>query len=139
MARSDQTNNPDWKTLGFDRKPTARWRCPTAPIGFRWGESGKWNIEEKDARDGADAPLALTLAETRDARACRWRFPISAAPRRQAFHADRSRRRAGAQPAGAPADDAGRARCYVATVFDLLVGNYGIDRGFGGGNVADEL
>ena len=24
----------------------------------------------------------------------------------------------------------------VATVFDLLVGNYGIDRGFGGGNVA---
>jgi nitrate reductase / nitrite oxidoreductase, alpha subunit len=31
-------------------------------IGFRWGELGKWNIEPKNAADGSEVTLTLSLA-----------------------------------------------------------------------------
>ena len=35
---------------------------PHGSIGFRWGEQGKWSIEPKNAADGSDVTLTLTLA-----------------------------------------------------------------------------
>jgi nitrate reductase / nitrite oxidoreductase, alpha subunit len=37
---------------------------PLGSIGFRWGEKGKWNLEEREGR--RRHPLALTLAERHD-------------------------------------------------------------------------
>ena len=38
---------------------------PGGTIGFRWGESGKWNLEEKDAA-GKPTKLRLSLADIKD-------------------------------------------------------------------------
>src|SRR5690606_25120166 len=47
-------NNPAWKTVAFD-DASDRVVLPHGSIGFRWGETGqgagKWNLEQKDARD----------------------------------------------------------------------------------------
>ncbi|OYW97229.1 MAG: nitrate reductase subunit alpha, partial [Caulobacter vibrioides] len=42
-----ETNNPDWKTVALD-DTTGQVVVPNGSIGFRWGEDGKWNLEEKD-------------------------------------------------------------------------------------------
>jgi nitrate reductase alpha subunit len=128
-----QTNNPAWKTLGFDRTDGSL-VVPNGSVGFRWGESGKWNIEEKDARDGRDASLALSLADGSDA-VVPVAFPYFGGRAPEAFHAtdhdDVIERHLPARKV-----TTSNGEVLVATVFDLLVGNYGIDRGFGGGNVA---
>ena len=38
---------------------------PRGSIGFRWGEKGKWNLEEKDSRGNA-VELRLSLAPVKD-------------------------------------------------------------------------
>ena len=43
-----ETNNPEWKTVAID-EATGQLVVPQGSIGFRWGEQGKWNLEEKDA------------------------------------------------------------------------------------------
>jgi nitrate reductase alpha subunit len=59
-----QENNPDWKTIGID-DATGNPVVPTGSIGFRWGEQGKWNLEEKDA-DGAEVKLRVGLKGAHD-------------------------------------------------------------------------
>ena len=39
---------------------------PAGSIGFRWGEKGKWNLEEKDGRDGSEVRLRLSLINASD-------------------------------------------------------------------------
>ncbi len=51
-----QANNPEWKTLAFDE--AGKVVLPNGSIGFRWGpegraDTGKWNLEDKEARHGA--------------------------------------------------------------------------------------
>jgi nitrate reductase alpha subunit len=129
----DQANNPEWKTLGFDRHSNAL-VAPNGSIGFRWGESGKWNIEEKDARNGAAAELTLSLADgPHDLTAVA--FPYFGGEAPHDFHAtDHAEILERQIPVREIATKDGPV--LVATVFDLLTGNYGIDRGFGGSNVA---
>ena len=129
-----QKNNPDWKTLAFD-ETSGRIVVPRGSIGFRWGEEEKcWNLEDKDA-EGKDVRLALTRVDNADevsdvafpyfggggndfwTRTDHESIQLRRVPIRHVTLADGSTAR-------------------VATVFDLLVANYGIDRGLGGGNVA---
>ncbi|MBO8044442.1 molybdopterin-dependent oxidoreductase, partial [Pseudomonas aeruginosa] len=56
-----EANNPDWKTLAYDEN-SGQIVVPNGSIGFRWGEKGRWNIEEK-ASNGADTRLRLSLSE----------------------------------------------------------------------------
>ncbi|MDE0718897.1 MAG: molybdopterin-dependent oxidoreductase, partial [Rhodospirillaceae bacterium] len=60
-----QSNNPDWKTVAIDENRGDAPVCPVGSIGFRWGESGKWNIEEKDGADGTETKLRLSLIDIR--------------------------------------------------------------------------
>jgi nitrate reductase / nitrite oxidoreductase, alpha subunit len=41
-----QTANPDWKTVGYDAASDTI-VVPNGSIGFRWGNDGTWNLEEK--------------------------------------------------------------------------------------------
>jgi nitrate reductase / nitrite oxidoreductase, alpha subunit len=41
-----QTTNPDWKTVGYDAA-SDKIVVPNGSIGFRWGNDGTWNLEEK--------------------------------------------------------------------------------------------
>ncbi len=52
-----ETNNPDWKTVAYD-EASGQIVAPNGSIGFRWGEEGKWNLEQR--AKGAEANLRLS-------------------------------------------------------------------------------
>ena len=48
----DEANNPEWKTVAYD-EATGEIVVPNGSVGFRWGEKGKWNLEERDSKQPA--------------------------------------------------------------------------------------
>jgi len=127
-----ETNNPDWKTVAVDGK-SGDVVTPHGSVGFRWGEQGKWNLEEK-ASGGSDTNLLLTFANAHD-ELTEVAFPYFGNRQHDYFHGtdhpDVLERRL---PVRRFALKDGET--LVATVFDLFCANYGLDRGFGGSNVA---
>jgi nitrate reductase alpha subunit len=59
-----EAGNPEWKTVAFDEM-TGATVVPNGSVGFRWGETGKWNLEERESK-GRVTRLRLTLADTKD-------------------------------------------------------------------------
>ena len=107
---------------------------PTGSIGFRWGEQGKWNIEEKEAVGAGATKLRLSLIDAKDGVAA-VAFPYFGGIEHEHFsnnpQADVLVRNVPVKKLRLAEGDT-----YVATVFDLLVANYGVDRGLGGEHVA---
>ena len=129
----DESNNPEWKTLAFDEQGD-QLTVPRGSIGFRWGEKGKWNIEEKNSA-GQETRLRLSLQAFNDGVAS-VSFPYFGGVEHESFTASKF-------------DDilqrnipvkhltlADGQTWAVATVYDLLLAQYGVDRGFGGEYVA---
>ena len=48
-GRLGEETNTDWKTVAIDSASGAV-VVPQGSIGYRWGASGKWNLEEKDGK-----------------------------------------------------------------------------------------
>jgi len=127
-----ETNNPEWKTVAID-EASGNVVVPLGSVGFRWGEKGKWNLEDK-ASDEAEVKLRLSLSgltdETADVA-----FPYFGNIEHEHFassdHASVLERKVPVKRVALADGDA-----LVATVYDLFLANYGVDRGFGGGNVA---
>jgi nitrate reductase alpha subunit len=133
-----QANNPEWKTLAFD-EASGDLCLPNGSIGFRWGEQGanvgKWNIEQKEARDGRAVTLRLSLVDAAD-EVVPVAFPYFGGIAHEHFaHSEHAPLQMRNVPARRISLGDGR-QALVATVFDLMAANYGIDRGLGGGNVA---
>ena len=130
-----EDNNPDWKTVAFD-EATGRVVVPKGSVGFRWGESGKWNLEEKES-GGADTVLRLSLADVKDEFA-EVAFPYFGNIANEHFthtdHASVLERRVPVKRLKLVDGET-----LVATVHDLFIANYGVDQGFGGSNVATSL
>ncbi len=129
-----QTNNPDWKTVAMDGA-TGQIVAPTGSVGFRWGEQGKWNLEAKDA-DGKETKLRLSFILDQDHDdAVEVGFPYFGNREHDHFkgtdHPDVLVRRVPIREIETKEGSA-----LVATVFDLFVANYGLDRGLGGEQVA---
>ncbi|MEQ9640852.1 MAG: nitrate reductase subunit alpha [Alphaproteobacteria bacterium] len=130
-----QTGNADWKTVAIDRD-TGQLVVPRGSVGFRWGEEqGKWSLEARDG-EGNDAHLRLTnIAEADRDEVVEVGFPYFGNKNHDAFQGtddpDVLPRRV---PAKRLALKDGEA--LVASVFDLFVANYGVDRSLGGDNVA---
>ena len=113
---------------------------PHGSIGYRWGQKeggdlGKWNLEAKEGAAGAEAKLALSLIDARD-EVEPVAFPYFGGIEHEVFRnndqgADILLRNVPVKKLALADGEA-----LVATVFDLLCANYGIDRGLGGGNVA---
>ncbi|CAK0749610.1 nitrate reductase A subunit alpha [uncultured Gammaproteobacteria bacterium] len=125
-------NNPDWKTVAIDEQ-SGKIVVPGGSIGFRWGEKGKWNLEEKNAA-GVETKLRLSLIDARDDVAAVG-FPYfggRAAP--QFVSTDHNEIQLRNVPVKKVMLKDGET--LVASVFDLFVANHGIDRGLGGDNVA---
>src|SRR5690606_13095314 len=59
-----ETNNPDWKCVGLDEL-SGELVAPLGASGHRWGEQGKWNLEEKDGK-GRKIRLCTTMAGKED-------------------------------------------------------------------------
>ena len=127
-----ETNNPEWKTVAFDETSESV-VVPRGSVGFRWGEKGKWNLEEKDS-DGRDTSLRLSLAMAKD-KFADVGFPYFGNREHDHFagtdHPDVLVRKVPARKVKLKDGEA-----LVATVFDLFVANYGLERGFGDPNVA---
>ncbi|MBU6298317.1 MAG: nitrate reductase subunit alpha, partial [Alphaproteobacteria bacterium] len=120
-----ESNNPEWKTVAFDENDGVV--VPNGSVGFRWGEQGKWNLEE-------EAPLALSTIEQRDA-VLPVAFPYFGSRHHDYFtgtaHDEVLLRNVPVRRVNLADGEA-----YAATVFDLMCANYGVDRGLGGANVA---
>lgn len=57
-------NNPEWKTVAFNTN--GEMVAPNGSIGFRWGEKGKWNLEQRDGKTGEETELQLSLLGSQD-------------------------------------------------------------------------
>jgi nitrate reductase alpha subunit len=128
-----ETNNPEWKTLGIDEHSGAI-TVPTGSIGFRWGESGKWNIEEKDS-SGRETRLRLSLAEANDG-FVDVGFPYFGGIEHEKWNAVKVEDVLQKRIPIRRIILADGSEAEVATVYDLLLAQYGLDRGFGGAHVA---
>jgi nitrate reductase alpha subunit len=128
-----ETNNPDWKTVAVD-DATGKVVVPTGSIGFRWGENGRWNLENRDAANNAEFKARLSLIEDNDGIAG-IAFPYFGNREHAHFtatkHDDFLVRNVPVKKVQLKDGET-----LVATVFDLFAANYGIDRGLGGENVA---
>ncbi|MBB3933376.1 nitrate reductase alpha subunit [Kaistia hirudinis] len=126
-----EINNPEWKTVAIDEASGAL-VAPLGSVGYRWGESGKWNLEEKDGA-GRDTRLKLSLAGDEVAAVD---FPYFGRRASEHFVAtDHPEILTRNVPVMTIATAEG-GTATVATVYDLMMANYGLDRGFGGDNVA---
>jgi nitrate reductase alpha subunit len=131
-----QTNSPEWKTVGLDEmtgKPVA----PQGSIGYRWGpqveaDLGKWNLEQKDGASGLEVKLALSLLERRDD-ALPVAFPYFGGAPHEHFPANDQGGDVLVRKVPAKTLRTADGDVYVATVFDLLCANYGVDRGLSDG------
>ena len=137
----DQSNNPDWKTVGYDE--LGQVTLPNGSIGFRWGTDGRpdqglWNLENKDARTGNDVKLKLSVIEDGEQPhdVADVAFPYFGGVHAPNFTAndqggDVMVRRVPVSHLELDGHEV-QGRVMVATVFDLLAANYGIDRGLPG-------
>lgn len=123
-----------WKTLARD-EASDRVVVPRGSIGFRWSEErGHWNLEPKDS-DGQDIRLELSQLDSRD-EAAGVAFPyFGGGGNAHWAHTEHDPIQVRNVPVRRMTLADGR-EVRVATVFDLMVANYGIDRGLGGDNVA---
>ncbi len=109
--------------------------APNGSIGFRWGEKGKWNLEQRDGGNGADVELSLSLLGKHD-EVAEVGFPY--------FGGDST-----AHFASVELDNvlmhklpvkrlqlADGSTALVTSVYDLTMANYGLDRGLGDDNCA---
>ncbi|QIE56184.1 nitrate reductase subunit alpha [Pikeienuella piscinae] len=128
-----QKNNPDWKTVAWDEKK-GEIVVPNGSIGFRWGEDGKWNLEEKAGRANTRLRLSQVAEENRDD-VVGVDFPYFGGAARGPFvkteHPEILTRNVPVRRIQTTEGEA-----LVATVFDLFCANYGVDRGLGGEWVA---
>ncbi|HXE89429.1 MAG TPA: nitrate reductase subunit alpha [Terriglobales bacterium] len=117
--------NGDWKFLMWDAKAN-RPKMPMGSVGFRWGkEKGKWNLLLKDGVDGSEIDPVLTFLGKSD-EVVRVQF--------EDFGGGRKLSRA--VPARRVQTAAGET-VLVATVYDLLMAQYGVARGLEGEYPAD--
>src|SRR3546814_322031 len=129
-----ETNNPEWKTVALDEK-SGEVVAPSRSAGFRWGEKGKWNLEEKDGQ-GKETRLRLTnILDADHDEVAEVAFPYFGNREHDHFkgtdHPDVLMRRVPVREL-----DLADGKGFVATVFDLFCANYGLDRGLGGKHVA---
>ena len=122
-----EEKNPDWKVLAWNEK-TDSLMLPNGSIGFRWDGSQKWNLETK-AQNDQDVQAALSLKACADD-VVRVGFDYFGGE----FDEEKTFRKVPVKRITL-ADGSSQ---LVATVFDLLVAQYGVDNGLGDENVAKD-
>ncbi|WP_299862293.1 nitrate reductase subunit alpha [uncultured Hoeflea sp.] len=127
-------NNPEWKTVGID-ETTGDVVVPNGSIGFRWGEDGEWNLEEKAGGEAVKLRMSQILDSDHDA-VVGVEFPYFGGAATNGFevcnHPEVLTRNVPVKKIKL----ANGKTAMVATVFDLFCANYSLDRGLGGANVA---
>ncbi len=129
-----EENNPEWKTVAVDRK-SKKIVVPHGSIGFRWGEKGKWNLEERDGAD-KDIDLAMSFIDKADHdEVAEVAFPYFGNREHDHF-AGTSHESVMVRKVPAKKVKLVEGETLVASVFDLFIANYGLDRGLDDPNSA---
>ncbi len=124
-----QRQHADWKTVAYD-EASGELVVPQGSIGFRWDDSGRWNLESKDASGNSDVTLALSLHQRHD-EVADVAFPYFGGVEHEFFnHSKHDEILQRKVPVKRLKLADGR-EVLTATVFDLMVAHYGIDRGLG--------
>ncbi|MBT3337066.1 MAG: nitrate reductase subunit alpha [Anaerolineae bacterium] len=120
VSEYKDTEHGDWKLLIWDEK-SKRARMPKGTIGFRWGEKeqGKWNLEPKDGVTDEEIAPELSFADTHD-EVVELEFD------------DFSSGTTNARGVPVRYIETEDGRVAVTTVFDLVMAQFGVDRGFSG-------
>ncbi|MFV1957935.1 MAG: molybdopterin-dependent oxidoreductase, partial [Planctomycetota bacterium] len=120
LARYAGEENGAWKFLMWDVEAGLP-KMPMGSVGHRWGSGqGKWNLELKDGGDGSPIDPALTFLDENDGEVL---------VRLDDFA------EGGTLARGVPVrriETADGKTATVATVYDLLMAQYGVPRGLGG-------
>jgi len=115
-----KAENGNWKFLMWDQDAN-RVKMPLGSVGHRWGtEKGKWNLELKDAVDGSDINPTLTFLDKNDG-TLPVHFDDFADGRVLSRHV----------PVKHIVTSDGK-KVIVATVYDVLMAQYGVSRGLAG-------
>jgi nitrate reductase / nitrite oxidoreductase, alpha subunit len=128
-------NNPEWKPVFFDEN-SLKVVVPNGTIGARWGEKGKWNLNAQDQTNGEEVDPLLSLIDKKD-EVVSVSFPYFGNQEHEHGYFEHTKHESIINrnvPVRLLKLEKGDT--YVATVHDLMIANYGIDRGLGGGNVA---
>ena len=124
VSRTHDVEHADWKFLVWDRASDQA-RMPQGSIGFRWQkQKGQWNLEQKDGLKGDNIDPQLTFLENHDEV-----LPVTFTEfgEGKVFHRNVPVRMV-ETPEG---------RVPVATIYDLLMGQFGVGRGLSGDYPAD--
>jgi nitrate reductase alpha subunit len=131
-----EKNNPEWKTVALDEK-SGKPVAPNGSVGYRWGEAGEWNLEER--ANGADTQLKMSLVLDDDHDdVAGVDFPYFGGKASPAFATDGEYPEVLTRNIPVKKIKTKGGDILVATVFDLFCANYGLDRGLGGDWVADD-
>ncbi|EJA1221955.1 nitrate reductase Z subunit alpha, partial [Escherichia coli] len=128
-----ESNNPQWKTVAVNT--AGELVVPNGSIGFRWGEKGKWNLESIAA--GTETELSLTLLGQHDAVAG-VAFPYFGGIENPHFRSVKHNPVLVRQLPVKNLTLADGNTCPVISVYDLVLANYGLDRGLEDENSAKD-
>ncbi len=120
LADHKNAENGDWKFLNYDTK-TGGLIVPMGTTGFRWqDEKGKWNLNFNDGETGKEYDPELTLINKNDG-VLQVEFVE--------YGLDKKTKR------GVPVryiTDVNGKKVPVTTIYDVIMGQYGINRGLEG-------
>jgi nitrate reductase / nitrite oxidoreductase, alpha subunit len=131
-----EDNNAEWKPVLLDEK-SDQIVVPNGTIGSRWGEEGKWNLEMKNSTDGSLISPLLSLLD-KESEVVQAAFPYFGNIENEHYqhtnHDSILLRNIPARKIKLQEEEV-----LVATIFDLFAANYGVDRGLGGENIANNF
>ncbi|MDV8828848.1 hypothetical protein L3C84_10515, partial [Streptococcus pneumoniae] len=128
-----QENNPEWKTVAFNTN--GEMVAPNGSIGFRWGEKGKWNLEQRDGKTGEETELQLSLLGSQDEIA-EGGFPYFGGDGTEHFNKVELENVLLHKLPVKRLQLADGSTALVTTVYDLTLANYGLERGLNDVNCA---
>ncbi|QIQ21689.1 nitrate reductase subunit alpha [Zophobihabitans entericus] len=129
-----QSNNPEWKTVAIDEE-TKSFVCPQGSAGFRWGEDGKWNLEAKEGLNQKDVKLQLSLLNDHDS-VVDVGLPYFGGEEQQYFDSVKLDDVLYRKLPAKTVQLADGTEALVTSVYDLIMANYGVERGLNDENAA---
>lgn len=129
-----QDDNPDWKTVAYDELSNGL-VSPQGSIGYRWDGSKKWNIQSLEGGEGRQTKLQLSLIDG-EQNACSVAFPNFGNEKHDHWQHQEGESVLFRNVPTRTISLADGSEIKVATVYDLMMASYSIDRGLGGENVA---
>ncbi len=115
-----ETTNNEWKPLMFN-KLTNDFALPQGTMGTRWDKEGKWNLNLIDERTNEKIEPVLGFLGIEDS--CQ---------EVEIAYFDASTRSTMKRMVPVKTVEIDGEKVYVTSVYDLMLANYGIDRGIGG-------